>query len=428
MTKHVVRKTGVVAVVVTLLCAACAPTATEVAPRATSPSPSASGHDHAAGGGTTPRQVRLLLEQLLGHHAILMVRLMRGPIDDEEQFVDAAQGALQRNTDELADAITSVYGDDAGSDFASIWTDHIDSLVAYSRALADGDTGARDDAMRDLDRYSSRYGEFIATLTDGELSPDAVADGVSAHIHHMLAATDDYEDGDYEGAFEGERTAYAAMFGTGEALSGAAIRQTTGELPAGFDSPPADLRSALGRLLGEHVELAFDATRAVVAGSPAVDAAAGALNENTEEIIAALQGALGRKTASQFSEIWAAHIDAVVQFAVAVADDDDAAQARARTTLDEFPQQLGTVLPAVSKGRVAASAVIDALQEHDEQLLQQVTAFAAEDYATSHDLAYAGYHHMFAIAETLAVALEGHAVGTAPKGGAATGGGGMSAR
>jgi len=430
MTRDAVRKAAsVVAVLLTLGCAACAPGGTEVAPRASSPSPSGStGHDHSASAPASPRAVRLLMEQLLGHHAILMVRLMRGPIDDEDKFVDAAQGALQRNTDELADAISSVYGADAGSEFAAVWTDHVESLVAYSRAVAAGDDGARDDAMADLDAYSARYGEFIAELTDGELAADAVADGVATHIHHMLAATDDYADGDYEAAFAGERTAYAAMFGQGKALSGAAIRQSTGELPAGFDSPPADLRSALGRLLGEHVELAFDATRAVVAGSPAVEAAAGALDENTQEIITALQGALGPEEAATFSDIWAAHIDAVVQFAVGVADGDDAAQARARAQLDEFPQQLGTVLLALAGGRVAAETVIAALQEHDEHLMQQVTAFAAKDYATSHDLAYAGYAHMFAIADTLAIALEGHAMGSAPRGGAGTGGGGTSAR
>jgi hypothetical protein len=427
MTAGLVRKAGSAALVLAILSAACGPGETEVRPRAPLAAPSAStatNHQHSAADPASPRQVRLLMEQLLGHHAILMVRLMRGPIDDQDRFVEAAGSALQRNTDELADAISSVYSDDAGADFAAIWTEHVEALSAYSRAVADRDNDARDKAMAELERYSDRYGEFIATLTDGELSADTVSEGVAAHIHHMLVATDDYGKGDYAKAFSGERTAYAAMFGQGEALSGAAIKQSTGELPAAFDNPPAELRSALGRLLGEHVELAFDATRAIVAGSPSVEGAAGALNDNTEEIITALQGAIGRKAASRFSRIWAAHIDAVVKFAVAVADDDDAAQARARTALDEFPRQLGTVLPAISEGRVAARTVVAALKEHDEHLLQQITAFAAEDYETSHELAYAGYNHMFAIADTLAVALEGHAVGAAPRGGAATGGGG----
>ena len=65
--------------------------------------------------GHNAADVRLLLEQVLGHHAILMVRLMRGPLDKEPGFVDAAQDALARNTDELVGAVSSVYGKPAGA-------------------------------------------------------------------------------------------------------------------------------------------------------------------------------------------------------------------------------------------------------------------------------------------------------------------------
>ena len=247
---------------------------------------------------------------------------------------------------------------------------------------------------------------------------------MAAHIHHLVDAVDAYADDDYLAAYEDERTAYAAMFSTGKTLSGAAVASKSGELPAGFASPPSQLRSALGRLLGEHVELAFDATRAVVTGGPSAEAAAGALNANTEEIIAAMQAALGAADAEEFSRIWAAHIDALVTFAVAVADGDDEAQARARARLDTFPRQLGTLLPGVSGGQVPADTVIAALREHDLQLMQQVTAYAAKDYSTSHNLAYEGYDHMFAIADVLADVLVGRVGATAPLGGAGTGGGG----
>jgi hypothetical protein len=268
----------------------------------------------------------------------------------------------------------------------------------------------------------------VSKLTGGELPAAAVATSVSEHIHHLVAATDAYAEKDYAAAFAGERTAYNAMFATGKAISGAAVSKTPGELPAGFDSPPAQLRSNLGRLLGEHAELAFDATRAVVSGSPAAEAAASVLNANTREVIAAMQGALGPTAAQQFSSIWAGHIDALVQFSIAVAEQDAQAQARARAELDRFPDRLGPALATMSAGRVVAATVIDALKHHDEQLLQQVTAYAARDYDVSHDLAYAGYDHMFAIASVLADALEGRTAGGAPVGGAATGAGGLTRR
>lgn len=413
---------------VALLCSACAPASGDGDHSAAPAQVAANVSSHQHGNAASARQVRLLLEQLLGHHAILMVRLMRGPVDGERAFVSAADGALRQNTGELVDAVSSVYGAPAGAEFDTMWSEHVDLLADYGRARAQDDDGGMAAAREALDGYAARYGEMVSALTEGELPADAVAEGVSAHIHHLLDATDAYAAGDYGAAFDGERTAYAGMFTTGKQLSGAAVSESTGELPAGFDSPPSELRSALGRLLGEHVELAFDATRAVVSGNDAAAAAADALNANTQDIIAALQGALGDDVAREFSRIWSEHIDALVDFSVAVADDDAEAQARARAGLDAFPGALGEVLPALSRGRVTARSVIAALKEHDEQLLQQVTAYAAGDYETSHDLAYSGYEHMFAIANTLADALEGNASATSPREGPATGGGGLSGR
>ena len=423
------------ALLLALICSACTTSAAKVSSKSTAtPSPkhthshtmsqaqmsSMTGHDAA--------DIRLVLEQTLGHHAILMIRLMRGPFDKEPGFVAAADGALARNTDELVAAVSSVYGKSAGSAFRTLWVEHVDALKAYSEALADGDDSAKKKAMDTLDAYAAKYGAAVSKLTHGRLPAAAVSKGVAEHIHHMVAATDAYAAKDYGEAFAMERMAYAGMFSTGKALAGAATAGSSGELPAGFDNPPAQLRSALGRLLGEHVELAFDATRAVVSGNPSADAAAKALNGNTQDIITAMRSVLGASAAAKFSAVWAGHIDALVSFAVAVADKDAAAQSAARTRLDKFPGQLGDVLPSVSHGAVSAKTVIDALHEHDQQLLQQVTSYAAGDYATSHEIAYEGYLHMHDIAATLADVLEGRAAGDSPRGGAATGGGWLARR
>jgi hypothetical protein len=418
------------------LCAACAGGADEVrsaGSSSTSPSASASGgandHDHMAAEDPAGKgDVRLRLEQVLGHHAVLMIRLMRGPIDNEPTFVAAAQGALDRNTDELVDAVAQAYGDDAGTQFRSLWEEHIQLLHEYSEAVADHDNKGMDKAMSALEAYADRYGKLIATATDGELSADAVAAGVAEHIHHMIAATDAYAAGNFTRAFHLQREAYAAMFGTAKSLAAAAVTRANGELPVAFDSTGENLRSGLGQLLGEHVELAFDATRAIVAGQPAAEGAAQTLNENTQDILTAMQGAVGDQDSAAFGRVWAEHINALVAFSVAVADDNDKAQAAARALLDDFPGKLSALLAPLSQGNVAAQTVVAALREHDQQLLQQVTAYAAKDYDTSHDLAYAGYDHMFAIAATLADVLGGEAGGTAPHGGADTGAGGAARR
>ena len=191
--------------------------------------------------------------------------------------------------------------------------------------------------MSALHAYADRYGKLIATATDGELSADAVAAGVAEHIHHMIAATDAYEAGDFTRAFQFQREAYAAMFGTAKSLASAAVTRANGELPVAFDSPGENLKSGLGQLLGEHVELAFDATRAIVAGQPAAEAAAQALNENTQDILTAMQGAVGDQASAAFGRVWAKHINALVAFSVGVADDNDKAQVRRASPPGRLP-------------------------------------------------------------------------------------------
>jgi hypothetical protein len=425
------------AAVVLVLCAGCAAgqprRSTPVGADRSSPvSPSASmpAMTHEAAHMSVPAgDVRLTLERLLGHHAVLMIRLMRGPIDREPTFVAAAQQALDRNTNELVSAVGQTYGAQAGSEFRAMWQQHIAALQQYSQAVASGNVQKRQQALDTLRAYSAQYGELIARATHGRLKSAAVANGVARHIHHMVRATDAYAEGNYRRAYEMERMAYAAMFVTGRQLAGAARRpDAPGELPATSDSASESLRSALGRLLGEHAELAFDATRAIVAGQPGAAAAAQALNANTADLLSAMNGAVGNQAASAFGQVWAAHLNALIAFAVAVADSDDAAQSRARARLDMFPARLSSLLAPLSHGRVGAAPIVAALRVHDQQLLQQVTAYAAHDYPTAHALAYSGYDHMFMIAATLADVLAGRSAAAAPLGGAATGGGGMSHR
>ena len=395
------------------------------------PSASASGtsghHDDAP---PSSRSLRLTMERLLGHHAVLAAALMRAPADsgdDEDGLVDAVRGAMERNTHDLEHAIAAVHGKPAGAQFAAIWDRRVAALEAYSAARAAGSPDAMAAAHRALDRSTAAYGRFVARLAgaDAAASDTAAAD-LAARTEHLLTSSDLYETREYSASFTSARAAYAAMFREGRALSMAAHPGNAGGFAAGFASQATDLRSELGRLFGEHAALAFDASRAVVSGSPSAEAAADALNANSAEIVSAVRAALGPRAALRVSTVWAAHVDALVRFAVAVADRDDVAQARARAALDRFPQKLGAVLPALAGGRVAAQTVAASLRTHDEQLLQQVVAYAAGDYATSARLSYDGYDHMFSVAGALATALEARAAGAAPRKGAHTGAGGMA--
>lgn len=374
----------------------------------------------------SPAEFRLTMERLFGQHAVLAAWLMRAPVEaaagtEEAGFADAARAELQRNTRELTQAVAAMHGKRAGAQFAALWLARTQALEAYGVARAAADPAGAAAAQQELTRASDRYGSLVASLAgDGGAAGRASTD-LQARTKPLLAATDAYAAGQYPQAFAQARNAYQQLYRQGLAFAaGTAARGSTTR----FTGQATDLRSALGELFGEHAALAFDATRAVVAESQAGSAAADALNANTADVVEAVRAALGPQPATAVSQVWAAHIDALMQFAVAVAGGDDASQARARAALDQFPARLGSVLAPVAGA--AAPRLVASLQRHDEQLLQQVTAFAAQDYPRSAALAYQGYDHMFGVARMLAGALEARSTAAAPRRGAHTGAGGMS--
>jgi hypothetical protein len=356
---------------------------------------------------------------------------MRAPADvaagtEDTGFADAARAELERDTREIAQEVAAMYGKRAGARFATLWRARTVALEAYGTARAAADEAGAAAARQELARSADQYGSLVAGLArSGNVAARQAAADLQGRTRALLAATDAYAAGQYPDAFTQARAAYSALFRQGLAFVTEATPSARGST-VGFAGQATDLRSALGELFGEHAALAFDVSRAVVAESPAAPASADALNVNTAAVVEAVRAALGPEAATAVSPVWAAHIDALMQFAVAVADNDDAAQARARAALDQFPARLGAVLAGVAGSGAAARRLVASLRKHDQLLLQQVTAFAAEDYTSSAQLAYQGYDHMFSLARMLADALEGRATAAAPRRGAHTGAGGMS--
>jgi hypothetical protein len=382
------------------------------------------------GQALSPREFRLTMERLFGQHAVFSVQLIQAPADiaagsGNNEFAAAARDALQRNTRELGQAVAAMHGRRAGAQFAALWRRRVAALEEYGTARAVGNAAAATAAQQDMTRTASEYGQLVARLAGaGESSARQAAADLQARTRPLLEATDAHAAGQYPAASTRARAAYAALFRQGLAFT---VETTPGHarrLTAESTSQATDLRSALGELFGEHAALAFDTSRAVVSDSPAAPASADALNANTAAIVEAVRAALGPR-AAPFSQAWAAHINALMQFAVAVAGDDDEAQSRARAALDQFPARLGGVFARVAGGPVGRTLEAS-LQMHDQQLLQQVTAFAAGDYESSVQLAFRGYDHMFGVARVLADALDGMAKAAAPRRGARTGAGGMA--
>jgi hypothetical protein len=395
------------------------------------PGPSGS-RDVAFGGGLAAREItdavelRITLERLLGQHATLATRLMRARVDGAEAFARVAVDALVTNTEELTDVVESVYGPDGATVFAELWADHGTALFNYTVGLVEDDQAAMEDAEAELERYIEDFSAFLEAATDGELAAADLAPGLRMHVDHLIGQIHAFADGDYARAFELQREAYEHMFPTGRGLAGGIAAQHPGELPLPVDEEAPQLRSTLGLLLGEHLELAIDAMRAGVHGAPQFEHAAAALNANTEELTEAMEALFAADDAARFNTLWADHIDAFVQYTAALAEDDEAGREAAIARLHDFHDALGRHLSDMTGGELDADVAAEVLRVHDEQIAAQIDAYAAEDYEEAYRISFEAYQHIFDAAAALATAIEAHVGPELPVGGAPTGGGGTS--
>jgi len=157
--------------------------------------------------------------------------------------------------------VATAYGRNAGAAFKTSWQGHITELFAYADGVAAKETAAQQSARDSLMKYADSYGQLVSSASHGRISAKAAAESVRIHVTELMDQVDAYAKGDYSTAYRIERSAYEHMFTGGVTLAKGASNLPP-EVAVGIDSPPAQLRSKLTMLLGEHMELAVDATRA----------------------------------------------------------------------------------------------------------------------------------------------------------------------
>ena len=219
---------------------------------------------------------------------------------------------------------------------------------------------------------------------------------------------------------------YERQFALGTVIAAGILRGRDGNLPAAFDSPLTRLRSTLGELLGEHMQLVVDAMGAALRGGPEFRADAAQVNADTEQLASAIGVLFGPQSATRFASVWGDHVDALVSYSGAVAAEDEQGKAKALAQLAAFERHLSAFLSTGTDGRLTAPALSDVLHMHDRDLVEQIDAYARADFKTAYSVTYEGYQHMFAVAETLSVAIGPTIAARLPKGGVQTGGGGMA--
>src|SRR6266516_4072909 len=357
-----------------LVLGACGCTASHPArPAAGEPSPARSSM--APGMQMTPAAqkatavgLRIGLEELFGQDVFVGIRVTRSRLRGDPDFTQAAVSALSRNSDDLTKLLGQVYGSARAQEFRRLWEAQQEGLVAYARAASQHDQAAKATARRQLDAFPGQIAQYLHDLTAGKLAAGTISSRLRTHIDDLVRFTDAYAAGDYATAYRIERVDYERQFALGTIVAAGIEEDRYGHLPASFDSPITRLRSTLGELLGEHMQLVVDAMGAALRGGPEFKADAAQVNADTEQLAGAFGVLFGPQSGAKFTSVWGDHVDALVSYSGAVAAKDQKSENQALAQLSAFGRHLSAFLSTSTDGRLTAPALSDVLHMHDRDL------------------------------------------------------------
>jgi hypothetical protein len=88
----------------------------------------------AQAGTTSAVELRSTLERLLGAHVLYADELARARLSGRQELIAAASASVERNQQQLIDAVTALAGASAGQEFSAAWQNHVTVLGDYVTA------------------------------------------------------------------------------------------------------------------------------------------------------------------------------------------------------------------------------------------------------------------------------------------------------
>ncbi len=106
--------------------------------------------------------LRARLNNLLFNHIFYTREVIVTFFRNDQPALAGAVDEINDNTKELSDAVASIYGADAGKQFATIWQTHIDALLEYEKATTANDASKKADAVNKLNTYTQDLAKFLS--------------------------------------------------------------------------------------------------------------------------------------------------------------------------------------------------------------------------------------------------------------------------
>ncbi|HWP90793.1 MAG TPA: copper amine oxidase N-terminal domain-containing protein [Thermodesulfobacteriota bacterium] len=168
--------------------------------------------------------LRSNLNLLLREHVFLAASATGAALGGRQAEFEAAAAALDANSVDVAKAIGSVYGAEAGEAFLPLWRKHIGFVVDYTTGVATKDQAKQEKAVADLVQYTQDFGAFLNSASPA-LPTDVVADLVKTHVLTLKTVIDAQAGGDQAKAYSDLRTAASHMQMIGDPLAETIVKQ-----------------------------------------------------------------------------------------------------------------------------------------------------------------------------------------------------------
>ena len=358
---------------------------------------------------TEAAELRLLLEQQFALFTAATIAVVREP----KASAGSAPAAADKAVEDLEATVADAYDRQTAQAFSKVLARYPAALSDYARALADDSEtligGVRPTvvARRALMRLPMELAAAMSSVTGGGMEEEGTAALVRAPTVALLQTATAHVEDDFETAYIRQREAHAAMVSVGRAFAAGISEQQPDVYPGLRNTGAIELRSALQQLLGEHALLAGEVLRRGLRSAPDFEAAAAALNGNTEDLTAALDSIYG-DGAEPFGTLWRQRISTLAESAVALAEKRAKRAGQLRATLARVDARIAAALAAMSDDTISADDATAALRSVTQRLLELAEASAGKKFDRANQLAAAAHASASGVAEVAAAGIAEH--------------------
>lgn len=168
---------------------------------------------------TKAADLRATLNNLLREHVTTNLAVNYNIIDNvSEAKLQASMDAQTANAVAIANAVGSVYGDEAKAAVTTPFVEHLKNSNDYAKAVAAGDMAGQETSLKNL-QASIRQVAVVFNSVIPSLSVDTLYDALNAHEELMNKADAAYKSGDFANAYKIENEALTQISGGADALS-----------------------------------------------------------------------------------------------------------------------------------------------------------------------------------------------------------------